>query len=248
MGGALPDWITSQPIAHRGLHDATAGVIENTGAAFERAAANHYAIELDVLPSADGEAIVFHDETLSRLCGRDERVRVLPARTLGEIDIAGTRDKVPTLGQVMARIQGRVPILIELKSNGESPGPLEARVKELLRCYGGPVAVQSFDPRSMAWFAAHAPDIPRGQLSMRYTREGVPQLGAARRFILTNLLASHLSKPDFIGYEVAALGDIAPRLARRLGLPLITWTVKSRAQWNRARSLADNLIFEGFAA
>jgi glycerophosphoryl diester phosphodiesterase len=241
-----PDWITTQPIAHRGLHGA--GTIENTEGAFERAAERGYAIELDVLPSADGEAIVFHDEDLQRLCARPERVRDLTTVQLAQIPIQGTRDRIPTLAQVFTQIHGRVPILVELKSRGSRPSPLEARVGELVRDYQGPIAVQSFNPRSLAWFARHMPGVPRGQLAMRTTAREAPQLGAVRRFALSNLLLTNVSRPDFIGYDVAALTDIAPRLARAIGVPLITWTVKSLAEWQRAKSYADNLIFEGFAA
>ena len=243
----LPGWITTQPIAHRGLHNAAAGVIENTLSAFEAATQNHYAIELDVLPSKDGEAIVFHDDDLARLCRRPERVRDMTAAELACVPIQGTPDGIPTLGQALEHIHGRVPILVELKSD-ERAGGLEARVGAVLRDYTGPVAVQSFNPRSMAWFAANMPSLPRGQLAMRYTTQEAPKLGAGQRFILTNLLSAKLSKPDFIAYHVDSLNSLAPRIARRLGLPLITWTVKSREDWQRARRHADNLIFEGFAA
>lgn len=244
----VAEWISTQPIAHRGLHDAAAGVIENTLSAFEAAAQNHYAIELDVLPSKDGEAIVFHDDDLARLCGRPERVCDVMAADLTRTAINGMPDFIPTLDQVLGHIHGRVPILIELKSDGSDPAPLASRVGALLRDYNGPVAVQSFDPRSMAWFAANMAPLPRGQLSMRYTAEEAHKLGAGRRFVLTNLLSARVSKPDFIAYHIEAVGDLAPQIARRVGLPLITWTVKSREDWKRARPLADNLIFEGFAA
>ena len=243
-----PDWITKTPIAHRGLHDATAGIIENTASAFERAAERGYAIELDVLPSRDGEAIVFHDDDLQRLCGRPERIADLTTADLAKIPIKGTRDPIPTLGQVFDQVNGRVPILVELKSLGENPGRLEARVAELLHAYDGPLAVQSFNPHTLAWFAENMPTVPRGQLSMRYTREDAPALDIAQRALLANMLCNHLSRPDFIAYDVAAIEDPAPRIARLMGLPLITWTVKSAEAWQRAKAHADNLIFEGFAA
>jgi glycerophosphoryl diester phosphodiesterase len=243
-----PDWITRTPIAHRGLHEAATGVIENTASAFERAAERRYAIELDVRLSKDGEGIVFHDDGLQRLCGRSGRVADLTAAELAKIPIKGTSDPIPTLGQVFDQVQGRVPILVELKSLGLEPGQLEARVAELLQAYGGPAAVQSFNPHTLAWFAENMPAVPRGQLSMRYTKEDAPKLDIGQRTLLSNMLYNHLSRPDFIGYEVAALGDPAPRIARLMGLPLVTWTVRSAEAWQRAKPYADNLIFEGFAA
>lgn len=248
MTRRAPDWISKTPIAHRGLHDAAAGVIENTAGAFERAAERGYAIELDVLPSKDGEAIVFHDDDLQRLCGRTERIAELAAAELAKVPIQGTRDPIPTLGQVFDQIKGRVPILIELKSLGEKPGRLEARVAELLRGYKGPAAVQSFNPNTLAWFAQNMPEVPRGQLSMRYKKEDAPKLDIGQRVALANMLYNHLSRPDFVAYDAGAIADPAPRIARLMGLPLITWTVKSAEAWQRAKPHADNLIFEGFAA
>lgn len=245
MTRSAPEWIRSQPIAHRGLHNAARGIMENSLSAFEAAAANNYAIELDVLPSKDGEAIVFHDEDLARLCGRTERVRDLASSALRSIRLGGSSETIPMLGDVMASVAGRVPLLIEIKSDGVV-GILERRVGELIKTYKGPVAVQSFNPLSMAWFARHMPEVPRGQLSMRYTPRDAQ--GGFRRFALTNLLYSAISKPDFIAYEFAAIDTPAPRLARRLGLPLITWTVRKREDWDRMRDRADNLIFEGFSA
>ncbi|MFO1186804.1 MAG: glycerophosphodiester phosphodiesterase [Alphaproteobacteria bacterium] len=248
MRRRAPKWITKTPIAHRGLHDAAAGVIENTTTAFERAAEKGYAIELDVLPSKDGEAIVFHDGDLLRLCGRAQKVADLTADELAKIPIHGSQDPIPTLGDVLTQVRGRVPILVELKSLGARPGPLENRVAELLRAYRGPFAVQSFSPQTLAWFAAHMPEAARGQLSMRYRREDAPGLDMGKRTLLANMLYNHISRPDFIAYEVGALGDPAPRIARLMGLPLITWTIRNAEQWSRAKPLADNLIFEGFAA
>lgn len=248
MRRPAPEWIAKTPIAHRGLHDAAAGVVENTAGAFERAAHKGYAIELDVLPSKDGEAIVFHDDDLKRLCGRSERVAELTAAELATIPITGTGDPIPRLGDVLEQIHGRVPILVELKSLGARPGPLEERVAELLGAYKGPYAVQSFNPATLAWFAAHMPEAPRGQLSMRYTHDDAPGIGIGRRALLSHMLCNHISRPDFIAYEVHAIADAAPRIARLMGLPLVAWTVRSAEAWERAKPHADNLIFEGFAA
>lgn len=248
MSHSAHAWLKHQPIAHRGLHDEAKGIVENTLTAFEEAARADYAIELDVLPTADGEAVVFHDTTLERLTFVSGEVAKMPAADLTALPLKGTADRIPTLETLLWLIRGRVPLLIELKSYSRAVGGLEARVAECLRTYDGPFAVQSFNPLSMEWFARHEPDMARGQLSMNYSRAEFAEMTRAERFAMTNLLLSVRSRPHFIAYEAGALPAPAVSLARGLGLPVIAWTVRSKEEWERIRPYADNLIFEGFRA
>lgn len=246
MARPLPDWLKAQPIAHRGLHDEGAGVVENTLAAFDAAAAAGYAIELDVRLSGDGEAIVFHDGTLDRLTFSTGALTALSAADLAQVPLKNTKERIPTFRQMLETVAGRVPLLVELKSYGARPAQLEARVADLLKAYSGAYAVQSFNPQSVAWYVRNEPGIPRGQLSMRYARTDMPGMSVFRRIALSHLLLNRISKPDFIGYEWSALPATGPSLARRAGLPVIAWTIKSADSWERTRPYADNLIFEGF--
>jgi glycerophosphoryl diester phosphodiesterase len=251
MRALAPDhWLRRLPIAHRGLHDAAAGRIENSGAAFEAAAEAGYAIELDLRSSADGEAVVFHDADLARLTAAEGPVAGRTAAQLRETPLEGAAsgDTIPLLRDVLTQIGGRVPLLLELKSLERRTGPLEARVAELLEDYRGPVAVQSFNPFSVGWFARHTPHLLRGQLSTDYRADAAAHLPLYARFALRHLLLTSVSRPHFIAYDVRALPALAPALARRLGLPLIGWTVDSLDAAERSWSLVDNMIFEGFAA
>jgi glycerophosphoryl diester phosphodiesterase len=238
-----PAWLSRQPIAHRGLHDGDAGVPENSRAAFEAAIAAGYAIELDLQRSADGAAMVFHDGDLDRMTEESGPVTARAAAELGRIRLSGSTETIPTLAQVLDDVAGRAPILVEIKSWHRPVGGLEAAALSHLQDYDGAVAVQSFDPASLAWFRHHAPGIRRGQIGHRYRhlRHG---RSAWQRFLLRNLLLSGQSRPHFIAYDIDDLPHPAPALARRLGLPLLAWTVRSEAAWEKARGLADNVIFE----
>lgn len=247
MSFVLPAWLKEQPVAHRGYHCRDgSGPPENSLAAFEAAIKRGYAIELDVRLSSDGQVIVFHDSTFDRLTGREGEVHRHTAAEMSTMTISGSSETIPSLKKVLALVDGRVPILLELKGLGpEHVGPLEEAVLSLLRRYDGPVAVQSFNPYSMGWFAVHAPMIPRGQISESFIGEKVDWYHA---YLLRNLLLNSVSKPHFIAYDVRSLDHWAPQQARSSGLPLLTWTVKDDAQLARARTLADNIIFEDFAA
>jgi len=239
-GRPLPSWLRRRPIAHRGLHDAVRP--ENSLAAFEAAARAGHPIELDVHLTADGHAIVFHDDTLSRMTGRPGTVAEHTLAELTALRLLDTDERVPSLAQVLERVAGRVPLLVELKPTGGPTGPLEQAVCDVLARFPGEHAVQSFDPWSMLWMRRHAPHLPRGMLAGDMRSEGLPPHQVV---VLENLLLAPAVLPDFIGYELRALPHWAPSLCRRLGRPLLAWTIRDEAALRRARGLVDNVIFEG---
>jgi glycerophosphoryl diester phosphodiesterase len=241
-------WLCRTPIAHRGLHDAKAGIVENSLSAFRAAIASGYAIELDLQPSRDGEAMVFHDETLERLTEAQGRVNAHDAGALRALRLRGTGDTIPTLKEVLDLVAGKVPLLIEIKAWTRRVGLLEARAATHLRDYRGPVAVQSFNPLSLRWYRHNVPVIPRGLLSTDYRAATPCALTRRERFALRHLLAAPVIRPHFIAYDVRALPALAPRIARALGLPLIAWTVASDEERRIGARYADNIIFEGFRA
>lgn len=234
------DWIESVPIAHRGLHGD--GAPENSVDAVERAIEAGYAIEIDVRLSSDGVPVVFHDEDLERLTGRSASVHELEYKHLDELRLEDTPNRIPRLETVLEVVDGRVPVLVELK-NWEMPGPLEQSVHDKLRGYDGPFAVQSFNPRSMAWFRRHEPDWLRGQVASTF--EGV-QLQAAQKFLLKRLLVTPISQPDFVAYEHSVLPYWPVTMHRQLGLPILAWTVRSPEEHERVQEHVDNVIFEGY--
>lgn len=233
-------WLRERPVAHRGLHELEKGIPENSLAAFDAAIANHYAIELDVHLSADGEVIVFHDDTLRRATGIDGSIHEQPAATLSGLKLFDTDETIPTLADVLALVDGRVPLLIELKTT-RAVGELERQTLRLVSQYAGPFAIQSFDPLRVAWLRNNAPQICRGQLSGRLKKAKLPHY---KRLVLRNLLLTPWTRPHFIAYEVGALPQWNAQLHRRLGIPVLAWTVRSESDYRRSQRWADNAIFE----
>ncbi len=140
------DWLTARPIAHRGLHDAAAGVIENTASAFDAAIAGRYGIETDVQISRDGEAMVHHDDALGRLTDGSGRLADLSASELKAVSFKATGDRMLTLGELCQRMAGRTALVIELKSHDDGDLRLARRCAQVLADYAGHAAVMSFDP------------------------------------------------------------------------------------------------------
>lgn len=242
----MEDWLTTLPAAHRGLHGQSDGIVENSLSAFAAAKECGYAIELDVQLSLDHDAMVFHDGNLDRLTDQLGPVSARTSDELRAILLKGTSDHIPNLKDVLALIDGAVPLLIELKTGFDEPGPLEAHVLELLTHYAGEAVVMSFNHKTVRWFLEQGHRVRRGQLSYDYRAGSGASLPIYRRFWYRHLLQTTYSKPDFIGYDVRSLPCPGTMIARALGVPVLTWTVKSDDERARARLHADNMIFETF--
>lgn len=233
------------PVAHRGLW-ARDGAPENSLAAFQAACSRGYGIELDVQLSADGEAMVFHDEDLSRLTGVAGRLRDRTAAELGELRLMGTDERIPTLLETLAVVGHRAMVHVELKTPYGEVGPLEQRVHEILIDHAGPISVIGFNPYSHAWFAERFPGVLRGLDSDAYRR--APHLAEKQRKSFARLEHVAIARPHFLALGLDMLPD--PRAAeyRAQGMPVVAWTVRDPAQWDAVKDACDNLIFEGFAA
>lgn len=242
------DWLTARPVAHRGLHDSSRGVIENTTSAFAAAIAGNYAIECDLRLSADGEAMVFHDRTLERLTAATGNIVAKTTSELSGIPFRHSTDRMLTLAGLCELVSGRVPLVLEMKSEFDGDLRLPGRVAEVLRSYAGPVAVMSFDPDQIVALAALAPGLPRGIVAERHYRDAEwANLQPSQRRTLAHLLHAPRTRPHFLAYAVNDLPAAAPLVARWVfGLPLLTWTVRTAAQRACAARWADQMIFEGF--
>jgi glycerophosphoryl diester phosphodiesterase len=242
------DWLTARPVAHRGLHDAAAGVIENTPSAFAAAIAGKYAIECDVQVSADGEAMVHHDDALGRLTEGAGRLDTITAADLKRVAFRNSADRMITLGELCELVCGRVTLVIELKSRFDGERRLVARAAEILRGYSGPAALMSFDPAQIAALRALAPGLTRGIVAeWRYAHHEWDKLSAGARRMLAYFQHARQTRPQFIAYSVKDLPSPASFVARKLfGLPLLTWTVRTAEDRSRAARYADQMIFEGF--
>jgi len=237
------DWLIARPVAHRGLHDAAAGVIENTPSAFAAAVAHDYAIECDLQVSADGEAMVHHDYVLGRLTEGNGRLEEMTSAELKRVAFKATTDRMISIGELCDLVGGRVTLVIELKNRRRGDERLAARAAAVLSGYAGAAALMSFDPAQIAPLRKLAPRLTRGLVaeSWRGSREepGHRALAYGR-----DLLRAH---PQFIAYSVRQLPATLPLAARRFcGMPLLTWTVRTAADRERAARFADQMIFEGF--
>ena len=232
----MNSWLTARPIAHRGLHDMNKSVWENTLTAFGRAVDGNYAIECDVNLSADGVPIVIHDSELQRLTGADGFVWQRTAAELGALRVGGTGDHPPTLKEMLDFVDGRVPMVIELKGVPGHDSGLVEQVGALLLDYPGNAAIMSFDHWLVRDFARHAPGIPAG-LTALGTSEGDMEAHFS-------MLAHNIS---FVSYCLADMPNRFVDFGRdRLSMPVITWTVRDQAAVDKTFALANQMTFEGF--
>ena len=237
-------WLVETPIAHRGFHDKNAP--ENSFAAFSKAIEKGYAIELDVQLLADGTVVVFHDDSLSRMTGNDGYLKYLNKEDLKALKLNGTKETIPTFSEVLEFVDGKVPILIEIK-NQHKIGKIEQSVIDLLKNYNGEFAIQSFNPYTLAYFKHHAPQMIRGQLSGSFKGEAFKEFSGKKlvRYILRHMLLNKsVSEPHFISYENTTLPN---RIVKKhKNIPLLTWLVDSKKEYLRVVKYCDNIIFEGF--
>jgi glycerophosphoryl diester phosphodiesterase len=226
--------LIATPFAHRGLHGA--GVVENSRAAFEAAIQAGHGIELDVQVSADGQAMVFHDYKLERLAGRDGLVVAMKAAELQRLRLTGSEETIPTLGEVLALIAGRVSLLIEVKGPERDVAGLSASVEKALTGYQGAVGVMSFNPEVGRWFARHAPARLRGLV--------VTESGRGWRGLYERPLALRRARADFLAYDIRDLPSRFAGAHKMAGMPVLTWTVRSLADRARAAEHASQIIYE----
>jgi glycerophosphoryl diester phosphodiesterase len=233
----------SPAVAHRGLWSPD-GAPENSLAAFQAACAAGYGIELDVQLSADGEAMVFHDDDLERMTGVAGRLSDRTTAELGGLRLNGSDERIPTLVETLALVGRRAMIHVELKTPYGHVGPLEQRTHEILIDHAGPVCVIGFNPYSHAWFAERFPGVLRGLDSYSYRK--APQLAEAQRESFARLEHVSIARPHFLALGLDMLPCPRAAALRDDGLPIVAWTVRRPEQWEAVRDGCDNLIFEGF--
>lgn len=232
-------WISSQPIAHRGLHS-NPSIPENSLRSFEAAVEHNYAIELDVNLLADGGVAVFHDQDLERMTGVKGKIADQDSSTVQQLKLLGTDQSIPLIEDVFELVNGRVPILVEIKNEG-AVGALEQALLSKLSHYSGDYAIQAFNPFSLSWFKKNAPHIPRGQLSGDFKAE---TLAWHKKVLLSNLLMNWASSPHFIAYDLRSLPCVPVTIARTLKVPILAWTIRTEQEKVKALNYADNIIFD----
>lgn len=233
--------------AHRGLHNETRA--ENSLSAFRAAKEAGYGIELDVRLSKDGELVVFHDPDLMRVCGVEGKVIDYTADELKNMNLRSTGEGIPRFSEVLELIDGRVPLLIEIKMEPGESGVAE-KLAEVTTGYYGDYIVESFNPLALRRFAELKPEVPRGILSMAYHKD--ERFGGKFLYtvLLENLMLNFLMRPDFIAYEKGNANNFWLRLIRRnFSTPLFAWTIRDEEEEAHAISDGfDTVIFEGYLA
>ena len=229
------DWIKDVPVAHRGYHDLNKLVWENTLSAFSRAVDAGFAIECDLHYASDGVPIIFHDEDLRRLCNLNGDIRERTSRELGLIAIGGTNDKIPTLSQLLDLVQGKVPLVLELKGREADDEGFAESVLEVLQNYEGKVALMSFDHWLLRDLKALEAPYPLGLTANGNTPEEIKTHAAAMEIGL-----------DFISFYYGDLPNPFITGERGKGIPVITWTVRDEEARRRTFANADQMTFEGF--
>jgi glycerophosphoryl diester phosphodiesterase len=246
----LPEAFLRLPIAHRALHDRTVGRIENSPSAINAAVKAGYAIEIDLQLSADGAAMVFHDEDLDRLTEERGQVSARKAADLVGIRLKGSADRISSLSKVLETIGGRVPLLIEIKDQtlvmDPTDGRLEAATADALDGYQGDVAVMSFNPHSVAHMARLAPHLPRGITTSAYDPKDWAPLPMATCDRLRGIPDYATTGSSFISHEAADLGRDRVAELKAAGAKVLCWTIRSPEQEAIARQVADNVTFEGY--
>lgn len=242
-----PAWLTARPIAHRGLHGEARGLVENTRAAAKAAIARSYAIECDIQRTRDDEAVVFHDFTLERLTHAKGRVDHHLADGLDAVAFRACGETVPRLSAFLDVIAGRTPLIIEIKSRFDGDERLAARLLDVLAAYPGPAAVKSFDPAVLAFLRTAGIDRPLGLVAQaRYDADEWPELTPRQQIEFETLSAFSSVRPDFLSWHVGDLPHATPELCRSgIGMPVMTWTVRSEEDRALAAIWADQMIFEG---
>lgn len=230
-----PEWLTARPIAHRGFHDASQSVFENTLSAFQRAVDADFAIECDLQYAADGVPVVFHDGTLKRLCTIDGDVRGKLSSELTQLSVGQSADCIPTFGKMLETVAGRVPLVVELKGREGDDDGFAASVLDLLEGYDGKVALMSFD----AWLLKDLKELG-APYPVGLTADGTSAEKLARhREVMDYGL-------DFVSYCLAHLPNPFVDDLKARGVPVITWTIRDKAAAEASGRLGDQMTFEGF--
>lgn len=236
------DFLKQNLIAHRGMHDIKKGVPENSIEAFEKAIKNNYIIELDIHILKDNSIVVFHDDDLNRMTGVQKNLRDVTYTEIKDLKLLNTNSCIPLLTEVLNLINGKVPVIVEFKYDVKC-GRLEKKAMEILKNYKGQYAIQSFNVASVLWFKKNYPEVIRGQLASKFSKED--NVNIIKRIVLQNMLFNRFTKPDFIAYGIDGLPN--KRVEEyRIKKTVLGWTIRTKEDFEKAKKYCDNFICENF--
>ena len=235
-------WLIQAPIAHRGLHDISRHIPENSMPAFMGAIDHGFPIELDIRRTADNQIVVFHDSNLLRLTGSDQEIDALPFQSIRDLRINNTEYRIPLFEDILEAVDGKVPILIDIKTE-KNAGVFESKIYEIIRTYSGKFAIESFNSHTLQWFKNNAPGILRGRVGFDHH---VDNFRFLRRYLVGRYLKDPVGSPDFMAYDIRCRPYWAVQLHRSKGAIILGWVAKNEKQMAVCRKYFDNLMFEGF--
>ena len=230
--------------AHRGLFDNHSDAPENSLPAFQKAVDAGYGIELDVQLSKDKKLVVFHDATLKRMCGVKGNVWDYTLEELKQLKLASSNETIPTFEEFLSVVDGKVPFILEFKLDVAQTKVCEL-ANEALKNYKGTYCIESFHPLALMWYKKHRPDVVRGQLSEEFFRQEKYKRKPVL-MLVSYLLTNCVTRPDFIAYNHKHADNISRRICRHLGALSVTYTVKSKAEYEQVKNKFDLFIFDSF--
>lgn len=232
-------------IAHRGLHAKELWAPENSLEAFRRAIYKGIAIEIDIHLTKDNQIAVFHDDNLFRMTGVNKNINELTMQELKQLRLQGTSEHIPSLYEVLKLVNGKVPLLIEIKDTTKKIGKLERVFAYQMRYYKGYWAVQAFNPFRLNWFRKNMPKIPRGQLITQHHDDNLV-IRFVKNFSSKPIVWEHLSKPQFLSYDLRYISIDTVLLAIQNSCELFTWCATTPELLIEAEKFSESIIFEGF--
>lgn len=233
------EFLKQNLIAHRGMYNIKKGIPENSLKAFEKAIKNNYIIELDLHILKDKSVIVFHDDNLKRMTGINKNIKDVTYDEIKNLKLQNTDNHIPLLKEVLNLVNGKVPIIIELKYDVRC-GALEDKAMEILKKYKGKYVVKSFNPFSVYWLRKKYPKVIRGQLACGFEND---KINIIKKFLLKNMIFNSITKPDFVSYDINSLPNKKVEKYRKDNL-VLGWTIKNKSDLEKAKKYCDNFICE----
>lgn len=232
-------------IAHRGYFDNKGDSPENSLGAFRKAVENGYGIELDVQLTKDHKLVVFHDESLLRMCNADKKLGDCTYEELQRYTLAESGERIPLFTEVLALVDGKVPLVVEVKPEGDCIETTKTMYNQI-KDYKGIYCMESFHPLAVAWYKKNVPQVVRGQLSMDYFKDE-EERGFWKKFFLSNLMLNWLARPQFIAYNHHHVNQFSYRFCRKISkVKNVAWTIRSQEELEQAKDVFDVMIFDSF--
>ena len=232
-------FLTEKIISHRGIYD-NKNIFENSLEAITKAKEKNYIyiVEIDIHITKDDQIVVFHDYNTKRITKKDMIIENNNYKDLNNQDIY----HIPLLEEVLELVNGKVPLLIEIKQKRKA-GKLEHKLMDILNNYKGEYAIQSFNPLTIYWFKKNYPNILRGQLSYKFKTKKILKL---KKYILSNMFFNIITKPNFISYKYDELSLSKIKKYKQKNITILGWTITNKKEYNKYIKIYDNLICEKF--